>query len=312
MTTHHPPLALTATVERLTPTPCERDTCDVFCKATAFASPLAGGFCFGEGPRWFEGLLWFSDMLGEAVHTVDLHGSVTTLPLPGRAPSGLGFRPDGTLLIVSTEDRQVLRYDGDTVEVVADLSGLVPANLGDMIVDDAGRAFIGSQARSGGVIVRVDTDGLPPTVVARDLDFPNGMVITPDQGTLIVAESTGRRLTAFTIAAGGDLTDRRIFADGLDGPPDGIALDAAGGVWTALTLAHEFQRIVEGGTVTDRIDLDGRTAIACALGGPENRTLFLLSSADAYPERLVGTKLSRVDAFLVDIPGIGPIPAPHH
>jgi sugar lactone lactonase YvrE len=273
--------------------------------------PLANGFCFGEGPRWFEGLLWFSDMLGEAVHTVDLRGSMTTLPLPGRAPSGLGFRPDGTLLICSTEDRQVLRYDGDAVELVADLGDLVPANLGDMVVDDAGRAFVGSQARTGGVIVRIDVDGTV-AAVAGDLDFPNGMVITPDQRTLVVAESTGRRLTAFTIEPDGNLTDRRIFADGLDGPPDGIALDAEGGIWTAMTLEHEFQRIVDGGAITDRVDMAGRTAIACALGGPEYRTLFLLSSTDAYPERLVGTKLSRVDALLVDVPGIGPIPTHHH
>ena len=273
--------------------------------------PLTGGFCFGEGPRWFEGLLWFSDMLGEAVHTVDLHGSMTTLPLPGRAPSGLGFRPDGTLLITSTEDRQVLAYDGDDVRVVADLRDLVPANLGDMVVDDAGRAFIGSQARTGGVIVRLDTDDTV-SVVADDLDFPNGMVVTPDQETLIVAESTGRRLTAFTIGSDGALTDRRAFADGLEGPPDGIAIDAEGGVWTAMTLAHQFHRIVDGGTVTDRIDMDGRTAIACALGGPENRTLFLLSSTDAYPERLIGTKLSRIDVVTVDVCGVGPIPIHHH
>jgi sugar lactone lactonase YvrE len=106
--------------------------------------PLANGFCFGEGPRWFEGLLWFSDMLGEAVHTVDLQGSMSTLPLPGRAPSGLGFRADGSLLIVSTEDRQVLRYDGDTVTAIVDLGDAVPANLGDMVIDDGGRAFVGS------------------------------------------------------------------------------------------------------------------------------------------------------------------------
>ncbi|MCW2516972.1 MAG: hypothetical protein JWR11_6014 [Mycobacterium sp.] len=272
--------------------------------------PLANGFCFGEGPRWFEGLLWFSDMLGEAVHTVDAEGSMTTLPLPGRAPSGLGFRPDGTLLIASTEDRQVLRYDGDSVGVIADLHDLVPANLGDMVVDDAGRAYVGSQARSGGVIARINADDAV-AVVADELDFPNGMVITPDQRTLIVAESTARRLTAFTIGTDGALSDRRVFADGLAGPPDGLALDAEGGVWVSMTIAHEFQRIVEGGEVTDRIDMEGRTAIACALGGPEGRILFLLSSTDAYPERLVGTKLSRVDAMLVDVPGIGPIPTHH-
>ena len=267
-------------------------------------TPLANGFCFGEGPRWFEGLLWFSDMLGEAVHTVDLQGDVTTLPLAGHAPAGLGFRPDGTLLIASTESRKILRYDGDSVETIADLSDVVPADLGDMVVDDLGRAYVGSQAREGGVVVRVDPDG-DVTVVASDLDFPNGMVITPDRETLILAESTGRRLTSFTISEDGSLSSRRVFADGLDGPPDGIALDAEGGVWTAMTLAHQFERIMEGGKVTDRIDIGDRTAIACTLGGLERRTLFLLSSTDAYPQRLAGTKLSRLDVTTVDIPGAG-------
>src|ERR1700742_1625720 len=166
--------------------------------------PLANGFCFGEGPRWFEGLLWFSDMLGEAVHTATMGGSLTTLELPGHSPSGLGFRPDGSLLIASTEDRKVLRYDGETVVTVADLSELAPANLGDMVIDDKGRAYIGSQAREGGVIIRLDPDD-SAAVVADGLDFPNGMVITPDGATLVVAESTGRRLTAFTIGDGGAL-----------------------------------------------------------------------------------------------------------
>jgi sugar lactone lactonase YvrE len=267
-------------------------------------TPLAHDFCFGEGPRWFEGLLWFSDMLGEAVHTSDMNGSLTTLPLPGHSPSGLGFRPDGSLLIASAEDRLVLRYDGETVVTVADLSGLAPANLGDMVIDEAGRAYIGSQAFTGGVIIRLDPDDRA-TVVAEDLDFPNGMVITPDHTTLIVAESMARRLTAFTIGDDGALTDRRIFADGLDGPPDGIALDADGGVWTSMTLAHQFERITEGGKVTDRIDMGDRVAVACALGGPQRRTLFMLTSTDAYPKRLVGTRLSRLDAVLVAAPGAG-------
>lgn len=273
---------------------------------------LAHGFCFGEGPRWFEGLLWFSDMLGEAVHTVTLSGSMTTLPVPGHSPSGLGFRPDGTLLIVSTQRRQVLRYDGDTVELLTDLSDVVPAALGDMVVDEHGRAYVGSQARTGGVIVRIDPDGTR-AVVAEELDFPNGMVITPDGATLIVAESTARRLSAFTVTPDGRLTDRRVFAEGLDGPPDGLAIDAEGGVWAALTLAQEFHRFSpDGSTVTDRIDADGRTAIACALGGVEGRTLFLVTTTDAYPERLVGTKLSRVDALMVATPAPGDHDDHHH
>ncbi len=267
-------------------------------------TPLANGFCFGEGPRWFEGLLWFSDMLGEAVHTVNLRGDMTTLALAGHAPSGLAFRPDGSLLIASTEHRMLLGYDGDTVDVLADLSDVVPANIGDMVVDRRGRAYVGSQAFEGGVIARVDPDGAI-AVVAADLDFPNGMVITADGSTLIVAESIARRLTAFTIGCDGSLTDRRVFAEGLDGPPDGITLDAEGGVWTAMTLAHQFERIIQGGNVTDRIDIGDRTAIACTLGGPERRTLFMLSSTDAYPQRLIGTKLSQLDATTVDIPGAG-------
>ena len=229
------------------------------------------------------------------------------MPLPGHAPSGLGFRPDGTLLIVSTEDRKLLAYDGENVGTVADLSDLAPADLGDMVVDDLGRAYIGSQAFEGGVILRVDPDDTV-SVVARDLDFPNGMAITPDHQTLIVAESIGRRLTAYTIGEDGDLSDRRVFADGLDGPPDGICLDAEGGVWTAMTLAHQFERIEGGGGnghVTHRIDIGDRAAIACMLGGPDDRTLFMLSSTDAYPKRLVGTRLSRVDTVIVDTPGAG-------
>jgi sugar lactone lactonase YvrE len=198
----------------------------------------------------------------------------------------------------------VLRYDGETVITIADLTDLVPANLGDMVVDDAGRAYVGSQAFSGGVIIRLDPDD-NATVVAEDLDFPNGMVITPDRTTLIVAESIGRRLSALTIGEDGALLDRRIFADGLDGPPDGIALDAEGAVWASMTLAHQFERITASGAVTDRIDIGERVAIACALGGPERRTLFLLSSTDAYPQRLVGTRLSRLDAVTVSTAGAG-------
>ena len=273
---------------------------------------LADGFCFGEGPRWFEGLVWFSDMLGEAVHTVTLDREMSTLALPGHAPSGLGFRPDGTLLIVSTERRQILGYDGESVVTVADLADIVPAALGDMVIDRHGCAYVGSQARDGGVIVRVDPSDGTSEVVAGDLEFPNGMALTPDGATLIVAESTGRRLTAFDVAEDATLRGRRVFADGLDGPPDGICLDDDGGVWAGMTLAHQFERIVDGGEVTDRIDIGERTAIACALGGPEGRTLFLVTTPDAYPDRVRGTRLSRLDATTVDVPAAGFVADAHH
>jgi sugar lactone lactonase YvrE len=232
---------------------------------------------------------------------VTLAGEMSTLPLAGHAPSGLGFRPDGSLLIASTKRRELLRYDGDSVQTIAALTDVVPADLGDMVVDSLGRAYIGAQARDGGVVVRVDVDG-SVTVVADALSFPNGMVLTPDGSTLVVAESTARRLTAFAVDASGGLADRRVFADGLDGPPDGLAIDALGGVWVALVLANCFVRVLDGGVITDRVDIGDRIAIACALGGPEGRTLFMLSSTDAYPERLVGSRDSRLDAVLVDVP----------
>lgn len=268
-------------------------------------APLANDFCFGQSPRWFEGLLWFADTAGEAVHTVNLRGSVTKLDLPGHAPSGLAFSLDGSLLIASAERRGVLRYDGDTVSTVADLATLVPSALGDVVVDHRGRAYIESRAVEGGAIVRLDPDGRA-TVVADNLEYPNGMLITADGATLIVAEAVGRRLTAMTIGEDGTLTGRRVFAGGLDGRPGGITLDTDGGVWTSLSIAHQFQRITDGGAVTQRIDMrSDRVAVACALGGSRGRTLFLLSSTDAYPESLSGTYLSRLDTASVDVPGVG-------
>jgi sugar lactone lactonase YvrE len=260
---------------------------------------LASGFCFGAGPRWFEGLLWLSDMFGEAVHTVTISGESSTLPLPGHRPSGLGFRPDGTLLIVSAERRQILAYDGDTVTVAADLASLTPDPLGDLVVDRFGCAYVGSQSRGDGLIVRVDPRGRA-AVVARGLELPNGMALTPDGRALLVAESTGGRLTRFDVADDGSLAGRSVFADHLAGPPVGICLDGAGGVWTATTLGCSFDRVLPGGEVADRIDMGDRKAIACTLGGPEDRTLFLLTSDDLFPERLLGTRSSRLDATMVD------------
>ena len=163
---------------QLTVAPSERDTYAVFCKGADLLKPLANGFCFGEGPRWFEGLLWFSDMLGEALHTVTLQGAMTTLPLAGHTPSGLGFRPDGSLLIASTENRQVLRYDGETVACVADLSGTVPANLGDLrtekptavsVVFQLGRSFERRCVRCFATILFDLGDGLLQFLLLRRL-----------------------------------------------------------------------------------------------------------------------------------------------
>jgi sugar lactone lactonase YvrE len=222
---------------------------------------LADGFVFGEGPRWHDGRLWLSDMHGEAVYTTTLEGKTTRqLSLPGKKPSGLGFLPTGSVLVVSMTDRQLLRLDPNgTTTVHADLAHLVADELNDMVVAEDGTAFVGSypRERGTGVIVRVATDGAAQ-IVAEGLDFPNGTVISPDGRTLIVAESIGRQFTAFEVDSAKNLSGRRVVATTGDAAPDGIALDAEGGIWAGYPLAHEFRRVLPGGEVTDRIPRGSR------------------------------------------------------
>ena len=277
-------------------------------EGTATPELLTGGLVFGEGPRWRDDRLWFSDMHGEAVWTVDLSGErELVVELPGRRPSGLGFLPNGDLLIVSMLEREILRWNGSTVEVHADLGTLIPHGCNDMVVDGDGRAYVGSfppPSSPEGSIVLVEPDG-NARLAAEDVVFPNGTVITPDGAVLIVAESLGRRLTAFDISAGGSLTNRRLYADCPGRGPDGICLDEEGAVWAAMPLAGEFQRILPGGAITDTISVEGRMAIACALGGPERRTLFLLSATHHSPEALKGTRDARIDVVRVPVGGAG-------
>jgi sugar lactone lactonase YvrE len=249
-------------------------------------------------------------MHGEAVHTVDLDGRLeTVVELPGRRPSGLGFLPDGTLLIVSMLEREVLRWDGGTLAVHADLSELVPDGCNDMVVDVSGTAYVGSfppASDPDGVLVLVRPDG-SAEIAARDLSFPNGCVIEDRAGgrSLIVAESLGRRFTRFAIADDGTLSDRTQFADVTPRGPDGICLDVDGAVWAAMTLAREFARVAPGGQALDTIAIDDRLAIACALGGPDLRTLFLLTALEHAPDALRGTRDATIHVVEVDVPGVG-------
>jgi sugar lactone lactonase YvrE len=269
---------------------------------------LTSGLVFGEGPRWRDDRLWFSDMHGEAVWTVDLSGNrQLVVELPGRRPSGLGFLPNGDLLIVSMLEREVLRLNESGITLHADLSHLVPDALNDMVVGSDGRAYVGSFPPASapvGTLIMVDSDGTPH-VAAEEMIIPNGSVITPDGKMLIIAESLGRRLTSFTIQPDGSLVDRRVYADCAGRGPDGICMDAEGAIWTAMTLAREFQRILPGGEVTDAISIDGRMAIACALGGPDRRTLFLLTAREHAAEALAGTHHGRIDVVQVPVAGVG-------
>jgi sugar lactone lactonase YvrE len=267
---------------------------------------LVDGLVFGEGPRWRDDRLWFSDMHGERVHTVDMDGWLeTVVELPGRRPSGLGFLPDGSLLIVSMLEREVLRWHDGKLSTHADLSGLVENGCNDMVVAASGRAYVGSfpTPPAPGVIALVEPDG-SARVVAEALAFPNGMVIT-DGGTLVAAESLGRCLTEFTIAPDGSLTDRRLFADTQPNTPDGICLDAEGSVWGAMTMNSTFLRIGRGGDVLDTVQLGDRFTIACALGGPDGHTLFMLSADTYAPNRDHSVREGTLHVVDVAVPAAG-------
>lgn len=260
------------------------------------------GLRFPEGPRWHDGALWFSDMHAGAVRRWD----ESVLEVPGQ-PSGLGWDPEGRMLVVSMEDRRLLR-DG---EPYADLSGVATGRCNDMVVDGLGRAYVGNfgfdylagEAPRPAAMAFVDVDG-SVSVAAEDLEFPNGTVITPDGGTLIVGESFGRRLTAFSVAADGSLSDRRVWA-ALPGRalPDGTCLDADGAVWAASPTTNEVLRVAEGGEVLDRVETD-RGAYACMLGGGDRRTLFVCVAEGSLPAETEdgGGQIVAVD---VDVPGAG-------
>jgi sugar lactone lactonase YvrE len=273
---------------------------------------LLEGLVFPEAPRWHEGKLWFADMHAHHVSTVDLKGNVNRIvDVPGQ-PGGLGWLPGGELLVVSMIDRRLLRLDAKALRAVADLSRLAPFHCNDMVVDGEGRAYIGNFGFdisgpdpnvTSTVLILVSSEG-QARIVAQDLLFPNGLIITPDAGTLIVGETWGARLTAFTIAADGSLTDRRVWAQ-LDGAvPDGICLDAEGAVWVASPLSAEVLRVREGGEITDCIHV-ATNAYACMLGGSERKSLFVLTAASHQPEEARNLKSGRIEVVEVQVPGAG-------
>lgn len=273
---------------------------------------LLDGLCFPEGPRWHAGKLWFSDMHAHQVMTVDLTGRAETVVAVPQQPSGLGWLPDGRLLVVSMVDRRLLRLDGDRLVEVADLAALATYHCNDMVVDAAGRAYVGNFGFDLYVepvefrhaeIVLVVPDGRA-RVVADRLSFPNGTVITPDGRTLIVGESFAARLTAFDIQPDGSLANRRVWAELAHGTPDGICLDAEGAVWYASPVSAECVRVAAGGAVLERVPV-ATQAFACMLGGPERRTLFICTAADSHPERCRAARSGRIETCTVEVPGAG-------
>lgn len=273
--------------------------------------PVADGLAFPEGPRWHAGELWCSDMLGGRVLRIARDGTVHTV-LELAQPSGLGWLPDGRLLVVSMTDKRVLRVDTSGVTVHAELASLAPQSCNDMVVDRQGRAYVGNfgfdlprgAAPAPTCVMRVDPDGRA-CVAADGLLFPNGSVITPDGRTLIVGETFGARLTAFSIADDGALHARRTWATLPGKSPDGICLDAEGGVWVASPPTREVLRVIEGGTVTHRVATAAQ-AIACMLGGDDGRDLFVLGGHVGFdPAKARRYRSGRVDRVRVDVPHAG-------
>ena len=269
--------------------------------------------CFGEGPRWRDGCLYFSDMHAREVVAVTMDGRRSTIAQVPAQPSGLGWLPDGRLLIVAMLDRALLRQDGELLTRVADLTHLASSHCNDMVVDQHGNAYIGNfgfdlfdktAARRNAELILVRPDG-QAAVVARDLQFPNGTVITPDGKTLIVAESMGARLTAFDIGEDGGLRNRRVWASLAPGTvPDGICLDAEGAVWVASPSTLNCLRVVQGGRVTATIACE-RSAFACMLGGEDRRTLFIVTAPSSDPAECRAQRAGRIEYTRVEVPGAG-------
>ncbi len=272
---------------------------------------LIAGLAFPEAPRWHDGRLWFSDFYTRRVVAVDLDGRNETIVGVPNQPSGLGWTPDGQLLVVSMLDRRLLRFDGRSLVELADLSAHATGPCNDMVVDALGRAFVGNfgfdrhkgEAERATCLVRVDPDGTT-TRAAEDLLFPNGTVVTPDGRTLIVGETLAHRLTAFDVAADGTLTGRRVFAQLDNVWPDGICLDSEGAVWVADPRGRQVVRVIEGGRIDRTISTGQRGAFACMLGGPDRRTLFVVTNSGSGPA-MAQKRDGRIDWIRVDIPGAG-------
>ncbi|MGH7126729.1 MAG: SMP-30/gluconolactonase/LRE family protein [Stellaceae bacterium] len=280
-------------------------------KSESATEILLDGLTFPEGPRWRDGKLWFSDFYSYRVIRVGLDGRAETVVEVPPRPSGLGWTPDGMLLIVSMLDRRLMRLANGKLDLVSDLSALATGPCNDMVVDRVGRAYVGNfgfdrhagEPERTACIVRVDPDGTL-TRAADDLSFPNGTVITPDGKRLIVGETFTKRLTSFDIDADGNLANRRVFSQFDDCYPDGICLDAEGAIWVADARGNRVIRVFEGGRIERTVSTGAQGAFACMLGGDDRRTLFICTSSGSGPA-MAEKRDGRIEFARVDVPGAG-------
>lgn len=265
------------------------------------------GLTYGEGPRWHDGVLWFSDMHADAVRTLDSKGALG-LGAEAHHPSGIGWTPDGDLLVTTLQTAVLSRVTPDGPEVYCDLSEF-GWSLNDMVATPDGRVYVDIYTERGagaprGDIALVTPDG-KARIVASGLVTPNGMAVTPDGTTLIASETFGHRLHAWTIQADGSLADQRVFADLGDRSPDGLCLDVEGGVWVGCFLSGEFLRVLEGGEITDRVPTGESWAVAPALGGTDMRTLYMVVNDTSFMGIATGDSSCRIEAVEVGVPGVG-------
>jgi sugar lactone lactonase YvrE len=275
---------------------------------------LMSGLVFGEQPRWHEDRLWFSDWGTQEVIAVDPEGNSEVILQRPSFPLCVDWLPDGRLLVVSAREGLLLRREPDGSLVThGDLTAVSDPPAGnELVVDGRGNAYVnggGFDLMAGeefapGIVALVTPDG-SARQVADGLEFPNGMLVTPDDSTLIVAESYAKRLTAFDIAADGGLSNRRVWADLDDGVPDGICMDAENAVWYADVPNRRCVRVREGGEVLHTIELD-RGCFACALGGPDRRTLFMMATEWNGPANMFdGPRTGQVLTVRAAAPGAG-------
>jgi sugar lactone lactonase YvrE len=271
---------------------------------------LMTGRALGESPRWHDGRLWFSDWGAQEIVAVDVGGESEVMVRAPSIPFCIDWLPDGRLLIVSGSEGLLLRRELDGSLVThADLTGLSRYPWNDIVVDGRGNAYVGNigfDFAAGefapGILALVTPDG-SARQVADGVAFPNGVIVTPDNSTLILAESYGNRLTAFDIAADGSLSNRRVWAHLGDGAPDGICLDADHAIWYGDVPNKRFVRVREGGQVLQTLELD-RGCFACMLGGADRRTLFLMAAE--WPESWSGgRRTGQVLTVQAPAPGAG-------
>ena len=268
------------------------------------------GLAFGEGPRWRNDQLWFSDFYRHGIFRVDEDGNEELVLDVPTQPSGLGWLPNGDLLFVSMLDKSLKRMDSSgEVSLHSDLSDIATGPCNDMVVATNGTAYVGNFGFEEGekfaqATLAVVEAGGEAHEGPKGLDFPNGTVINPEGDRLIIAESYGSRLLSFDIEEDGMLTNRRLFADLGSRIPDGICLDEGGGVWVGDPANHSVFRVIEGGEVTDHIDLE-LNCYACMLGGKDRKTLYLVTAPTSGRGGAADRREGRIERIRVEIPGAG-------